>query len=150
MTHISVFQKCSLGFPTSTFCSLLVPTLNPYWMSQMFPQVTFYHFSHGNNSATRLALRLRTLRSRAQDIILWQQNVVHGFHWRRAEVVFSSLVKAKVRKIKGLIMYLSPPQKIYSGITLGNTKLSLCCYVICFVCRLCFSLMGVPNTMKNI
>ncbi|MCJ8731789.1 hypothetical protein PDJAM_G00203590 [Pangasius djambal] len=58
--------------------------------------VIFYHFSHGNNSTARLTMRLRTLHSGDQDIILWQQNVACEFHWQRTEVIFSSLVKAKI------------------------------------------------------
>ncbi|XP_034159304.2 MAM and LDL-receptor class A domain-containing protein 1 isoform X1 [Pangasianodon hypophthalmus] len=58
--------------------------------------VIFYHVSHGNNSTARLTMRLRTLRSGDQDIILWQQNAACGFHWQRTEVIFSALVKAKI------------------------------------------------------
>ncbi|KAK3546332.1 hypothetical protein QTP70_025671, partial [Hemibagrus guttatus] len=58
--------------------------------------VTFYHFSHGNNSTTRLTMRLRTTLSEDQDITLWQQNMAHEFHWQRTEVIFSSVLKAKI------------------------------------------------------
>ncbi|KAI5627922.1 MAM and LDL-receptor class A domain-containing protein 1 [Silurus asotus] len=58
--------------------------------------VNFYYFSHGNNTAVRLSMRLRTLRSGEQDLILWQQNLSYGFHWERTGVIFSSLAKAKI------------------------------------------------------
>ncbi|XP_058250824.1 MAM and LDL-receptor class A domain-containing protein 1 [Hemibagrus wyckioides] len=58
--------------------------------------VTFYHVSRGNNSTTRLTMRLRTILSEDQDTTLWQQNTAHEFQWQRTEVIFSSVVKAKI------------------------------------------------------
>ncbi|XP_072544730.1 apical endosomal glycoprotein [Salminus brasiliensis] len=58
--------------------------------------VSFYHYSHGNNSMAGLSTQLRMLRSGDDDIILWGQSVTHGFHWQRAEATFSSSVKAKI------------------------------------------------------
>ncbi|XP_053484115.1 MAM and LDL-receptor class A domain-containing protein 2 isoform X3 [Ictalurus furcatus] len=58
--------------------------------------VNFYYFSYGNSSSARLTMRMRTLRSGEQDIVLWQQSVAYGFHWRRTEIIFSSLVNGKI------------------------------------------------------
>ncbi|KAL7876289.1 hypothetical protein AOLI_G00112520 [Acnodon oligacanthus] len=58
--------------------------------------VSFYLFSHGNNSEARLTTRLRMVRNGDEDIILWGRSVSHGFHWQRAEITFSSTVKTKV------------------------------------------------------
>ncbi|XP_037401783.1 MAM and LDL-receptor class A domain-containing protein 1 isoform X2 [Pygocentrus nattereri] len=58
--------------------------------------VSFYLFSHGNNSMGRLSTRLRMVRSGDDDIILWGRSVRREFHWQRAEITFSSTVNTKI------------------------------------------------------
>ncbi|KAI4891478.1 hypothetical protein NFI96_023830, partial [Prochilodus magdalenae] len=58
--------------------------------------VSFFYYSHGDNSMAQLTTRLRIARSGDDDITLWKQNMSHEFHWQRAEVTFSCTVKSKV------------------------------------------------------
>ncbi|XP_056333186.1 MAM and LDL-receptor class A domain-containing protein 1 isoform X2 [Danio aesculapii] len=58
--------------------------------------VRFYHYSHGDSTAARLIVTLRTLLNGDDDVIIWNKTLTQSFLWHRAEVTFSTSVKSKI------------------------------------------------------